>query len=139
MDVFVTRQVTEHGGLFRPPSLSFVLAFEVQFSAAERWAIERHRLYEHVILDRTPQWYAGALADALKHENERDWPSHLPRKVPQEWRLTVRQLLATPTYIVTFGSAEELDEFAPRAREAFRHFTSFLRRYAGSDTALWRL
>jgi hypothetical protein len=119
----------------------FALVTRVAFSMEERWMIEAHDLYHHIAFDRTPQWYAGAVAGAQRREAAEpdfQWPADLPRTAPREWRPTVEALLLDSVYIVTFNSAWELDEFEPRLGSAFEQFSRFLHRYGSRPQTVVR-
>lgn len=146
MDLAVSRDCTvDRGTWLREPSQRFILATRVDFSEEERWVIGAHHLYQHIVLDRTPPWYFGALREAerAKERAEKsgeafEWPRYLPPSVPPEWKLTVARLLADPVYTVTFDSAHELAGFEPRLMAAFREFAEFLRAYGSRPGVVHR-
>jgi hypothetical protein len=135
------------GGWLRQPSQTFVLTTVARFSAEELWVIHSHSLYHHVILDRTPHWYAGALRDALRKQQQAaqddlafEWPYWLPPSIPDEWVLTIARLIENPVYVITFRTASELAEFEPRLVMAFSAFKHFLDAYGSRPTTMhWRL
>jgi hypothetical protein len=147
MEVAVCRShVADPGTWLRQSSQAFVLTAEVRFSQEERWAIEAHNLYHHVIFDRTPPWYLPAFREAerSKERAERDgvrfeWPWFVPLAVPVDWIVTVAGLLASPVFAVSFNTAAELAEFEPRMLGAFARFKRFLDGYdARPQTTYWR-
>lgn len=148
MDVTVTRSwASDRGTWLRAPSQAFVLTATITFSNEERWAIEVHNLFDHVIFDRTPSWYFPALREATRARERAEsdgtpyeWPWHLPPSVPPEWIVSVARLLENPRLAITFNTAQELDGFEPRMLAAFANFKRFLTGYAARpDTARWRL
>ena len=147
MEIVVSRShVADPGTWLRDPSKTFMLTVSVSFSHEERWIIEAHSLYHHVVFDRTPPWYLPALREAqrAKERTERDgarfeWPWYLPASVPPEWIVTIRRLLERPVFVVRFNSAAELDAFEPRLMAAFANLKRFLSRYsARPHTVAWR-
>lgn len=142
MDVSLTRSYCkDRGSLLREPREIFILVAHVAFSAEDLWVIEAHNLHRHLILDRTPPWYAGELRNAERRaadDPEFEWPDYLPPAIPPQWRLTVKRLLADPEYTVTFDSAQELHEFEPRLMAAFAQFGRFLRECGCRPETIWR-
>lgn len=124
---------TREGGLF-------ALIAVVTFLYEEQWAIAAHCLYHHLVLDRTPPWYATALKNALKREHDPEfiWPTNLPRLVPPHWRLTVGELLDNPIYRVEFDTAQLLHEFEPRFLAAFEIASRFIHSYSSRPETLYR-
>lgn len=148
MDLAVTRSwAADRGTWLRAPSRVFFLTATVSFSHKERWAIDAHNLFHHVIFDRTPPWYFPALREAerareraLRDGTRFEWPWYVPPSVPPEWVVTVARLLENPCITVTFDMADELDDFEPRMLTAFAGFKRFLTGYASRpETVHWRL
>jgi hypothetical protein len=146
MELAITRScAVDQGTWLREPSQHFVLTIRVAFSEDERWTIDAHSLYHHVILNRTPPWYFPALRQAQRNQDRAaeqgeafEWPWYVPPSVPPEWILTVARLLEDPVYTVTFDPAYELSEFEPRMMAAFRDFKQFLSAYGSRPETVYR-
>ena len=147
MEIAVSRSHVAHPATWlRDPVQLFLLTTTVRLSQEERWTIDAHNLYHHVIFDRTPPWYFPALREAERAQEraERDgmsfeWPWYVPPSVPPEWIVTVVQLIESPVFTITFGTASELNDLEPRMLAAFAAFKRFLGAYGSRPNMVsWR-
>ena len=146
MNLAITRDIDEdEGGLLRAPTLRFILRYDIIFAEEDRWVIHHERLYDHLILDRTPSWYAAARRQCEREEaaaqaagKRYEWPDHVPRVPYPEWILTVETALRNPIYIVRFLSAEDREHLEPRLTAAFEEFAKFLKRHGSRPRTIRR-
>jgi hypothetical protein len=146
MEIAITRDVEEdESGLFRAPILRFILLYDILFLEEDRWIIDHERLHHHLILDRTPRWYAAARRQCEREEatakaagKRYDWPEHVPRTPYPEWILTVDTALRNPIYIVRFKTAEDREHLEPQLTAAFEEFAQFMRRHGSRPRTIRR-